>query len=126
MAHKKKQNDKNLYEGAEYKPEIIKAYSPVKYGVGEWVKNKEAIGGYEFVGAQESELLGYEIAIIGLVDGGEFSIIEHLPQSGRVPFDSYDEAREYFKNNFTHISPGASFKPYINRYSLGVIVDFEL
>ena len=126
MAHKKKQNDKNLYEGAEYKPEIIKVYSPVKYGIGEWVKNKEALGGYEFIGDVSKDFLGFRIVIMSLMDDNEFSIMENLPIRNPQIFNSRDEAREYFENNLTHISPGAPFSPYIGRYPLGAIVDFEL
>lgn len=117
----------NPYEGMSYKLKIVPVYSPCSWGIGVWESGKEhKIGGAHFTGTEQHSLQGYQIVVMGILDGDEFAIVEPLAHwatdSGGIVkllenpmFDSIEDAKKYLSS----INLPDEFKPFVSRYPRG-------
>ena len=71
MQKKKTEPKENTFT---YRVKVIPVRTPTKWTHGEWEKNKEALGGYEFTGKAENKLLGYKPVMMAYLNGTEHGI----------------------------------------------------
>lgn len=102
-----------------YRVKVIPVRTPTKWTAGEWEKNKEALGGYEFAGEAQNELLGYEPVMMTCLNGVEHGIAESL---GGV-FPDEKEALEHVASYYPHIKTGNQFAPKYQGLLAGEIVE---
>lgn len=101
-----------------YLVKVIPVRSPTKWTQGEWEKNKESLGGYEFTGKVENELLGYEPVMMAYLNGVEHGISESL---GGI-FPNKEKALEHVASYYPHIKAGNQFAPKYQGLLPGEIV----
>jgi len=119
MAKKKKYI---TYEGMSYTPKIIKAFSPSKWGAGEWEYDKET-DIWSFSGEDKREMLGYQVVMMGVQDGNEFTVTHSF---SKTVFESREKAKAYFERYHSDIIAGNNFNDKNAGYPSGVINDFSL
>lgn len=101
-----------------YRAIVAKAFSPTQWGEGEWVKNKEAIGGYEFTGEVQSELLGYQLMMMVYCNDEVIGACERLSSK---TYKTEKEATGDL-NNYLAANAGSMFNPTSTQYKTGMIV----
>lgn len=101
-----------------YQAKVVKAFSPTQWGVGEWVKNKEAIGGYEFTGEVKSELLGYQLVMMVYCNNEVIGVCERLSEK---IYKTEEEAKDRL-NDYLAGNAGVMFNPASTQYKIGMIV----
>lgn len=102
-----------------YRVKVVPVRTPAKWTAGEWEKNKEALGGYEFTGKAENELLGYEPVMMAYLNGVEHGISESL---GGI-FPNEEKALEHVANYHPDIKIGNNFAPKYQGLPQGEIVE---
>lgn len=116
MTKKKVETIENTFT---YRVKVVPVRTPTKWTAGEWEKNKEALGGYEFTGKAQNELLGYQPVMIAYLNGVEHGPAESL---GGV-FPDEEKALEHVVNHYPHIKTGNQFKPDYQGLLMGEIVE---
>lgn len=127
MAKKKKTIDEDVYT---YRIVVSAVHSPTKWKAGEWVKNKEALGGFEFTGEAVADLLGYQLNIMAFCNDKPIGICESIPngfQTGKKIHETEQAAWEYletYKNQYKpNLNIGDVFSPFVSRFAPGEIVE---
>lgn len=129
MPRKKKQSKEGIFT---YKIKVVPVFSPSQWEKGEWVKNKKSIGGYEFTGVEIREQLGHQVVVHAYCNDENLGICETIPNGYRTEKKIHateNEAWNYFEQyKKIHFSDGSldvggTFKPFIDRFKAGEIVE---
>ena len=99
-----------------YRVKVVPVRTPTKWTVGEWEKNKEAIGGFEFTGEPQNELLGYTPIMMAYLNGVEYGLAESLG-------DTFPDEEKALEHYYPHIKIGNQFAPKYQGLLPGGIVE---
>lgn len=127
MAKKKKATNEDVYT---YRIVVSEVHSPTKWKTGEWVKNKEALGGYEFTGETVADLLGYQLIIMAYCNDQSIGICESIPNGfqtskkiHKTEQEAWDYLETYKKLYKSDLNIGDVFTPFVSRFVPGKIVE---
>ncbi len=112
------------YEGMKYKPKVIPVFSPAKWGKGKWVDDENGLDGKRYTGKLNRDILGYQVVIMAHWVDGKETIAQTLGDRN-VIFDTREYAAEWFNAAYTMIQ-GTKYKPSLERYPLGEVLQYEL
>lgn len=116
MTKKKTELTENTFT---YRVKVVPVRTPTRWAAGEWKQNKEALGGYEFTGKAENELLGYQPVMMAYLNGALHGLAESL---GDV-FPDEKEALEHVAHYYPHVKVGNRFAPKYQGLLPGEIVE---
>ena len=116
MTKKKTETIENTFT---YRVKVVPARTPTKWTAGEWEKNKEALGEFEFTGKAQNELLGYQPVMMAYLNGEKYGIAQGL---GGV-HENETAALNHVKYHYPHIKTGNQFKPDYQGLLPGEIVE---
>jgi hypothetical protein len=115
MTKKKTEPTENTFT---YRIKVVPVRTPTKWTAGEWEKNKEALGEFEFTGKAQNELLGYQPVMMAYLNGEKYGIAQGL---GGV-HENETAALEYVANHYSD-KVGNQFKPDNQMFLAGEIVE---